>query len=229
MKRLLLLFCVLVIGLQLQAQSTETATSLTKVDSKTLNTLNRFSVTATLGTPSFSSTELKTLNFNKLSQVSLGDLNISYKMNSRMSFGIGTMGSLGNGASGYYNAENNFTSFCDDDDDHDDDLDDMDDIDDEDDDEDCDDDEIGQNLMGSATYKLSNKFPLFFQAAGGYSFSDKAPVYTAMLGYNQKIFAGFGIMAGIRFSDVLHQKPADAVKLVSPGGFKAELGLSWNF
>ena len=83
--------------------------------------------------------------------------------------------------------------------------------------------------MGGVTFKLSEKLPFFVQAAAGYSFGSKAPAYTAMIGYNQKIFAGFGIMAGVRYSDVLHQLPVGAESVVSPAGLKVELGASWNF
>ncbi len=83
--------------------------------------------------------------------------------------------------------------------------------------------------MGSITFKFSKKVPFFVQAAGGYSFGSNAPAYSAMIGYNQKIFKGLGIIGGIRFSDVLHQKPVDAVNMAPSSGIRAELGLSWNF
>lgn len=227
-KSFLLLFLFLGLGLQAQDITKANAPEKAKL-LKLVNSLNKFSFTATTGTPSFSTKELNSLNLNKISSVSLADLNISYKMNSRFSFGISMMGNLGNCTSGFYNQEGAFTTFGDDDDEDDDDeIDDDDDEIDDDDDDECDDDDLG-NLMGSATFKLSDKFPLFVQASGGYSFGNNAPAYTAMIGYHQKIFAGFGILGGIRFSDVLYKKPADAVSVTSSSGFKAELGLSWNF
>lgn len=231
MKRLLL-FVALVCTVSLSAQDLPIGELQPGQNSKFSSMLGKISVTATAGTPTFAMDELGKINFKKLSQVSLSNLNISYKMNPRLSLGVSSMNNLSNSTGGYYNAENQFFTFCDDDDDgiEDDDMEmDDDDGEDENEDGDCDDDEFGQNLMGTATYVLSDKLPFFVQAAGGYSLSGKAPAYSAMIGYNQKIFAGLGIMAGVRFSDVLHKKPADAVKTTSTAGIKAELGLSWNF
>lgn len=236
MKQILLLFCM-ICSVGLMAQDAPTTDLSTAETGKIKSMLGKFSVTATAGTNAFGTSELKNLSADKLTQVSLGELSINYKMNSRFSFGIASMSNLSNGNSGYYNKEGAFVSFCDDDDDDDDELDEIedpfDDDDDEfddDDDEGCDDDDIfGQNLMGSVTVKLSEKLPFFVQAAGGYSLSGNAPAYSAMIGYNQKVFAGIGIIAGVRYSDVLYNKPADAVKVTNSAGLKAELGLSWNF
>ncbi len=239
MKHLLLfLFVICTVGLHGQTTSADlsNAGEETTPLSKASNILNKFSVTASAGSSAFA---LNNLNQVNLKGINIGELNISYRLNRRFSFGVSTMGSLSTSAAGYYNAENTFVSFCDDDDDDDDDDDEIDDDDemddddedDDDEDEDCDDDEIefGQNLMGTVTFKLSEKLPLFIQAGGGYSFAGNAPAYTAMIGYNQRIFSGFGILAGVRFSDVLRQAPKDAIKTVSPAGLKAELGLTWNF
>lgn len=230
MKNVLLL-TFLVLGFGLQAQDVGNINSaskgkLLKLSPKMMNTLNKFSVTASMGTPSFSTKEIGNLNFKKLSNVSISELNLAYKVNNRISIGIGMVGNLGNCNSGYTTAEGTFMPFHSDDDD-DDDHDDDDDDDDYDDDE-CDDDELG-NLMGNITYKLSDKFPLFIQASGGYAFGSNAPAYSAMIGYNQKIFAGIGIIAGIRYSDVLYKKPVDAISVTPSHGLKAEIGLSWNF
>ena len=84
-------------------------------------------------------------------------------------------------------------------------------------------------LMGIFTYKISEKVPFFVQAAAGYSFGSKAPAISAMIGYNQKIFKGLGIIGGIRYSDILRSKPADAVSMAPSSGIRAELGLSLNF
>lgn len=233
MKQLLLLIAM-IFSLGMTAQDLQTANS----KSTFKNVLGKISVTAAAGTPAFGADELKNLNFNKLSQVSLSELNIAYKVNNRFSFGISSMSNLSNVNSGYYNAENQFSSLCNEEDDNDiNDGDDDNDMNDDDDDNDmndgdddgCDDDDFGQNLMGVATFKLSDNLPFFIRAAGGYSFSGNAPAYSAMIGYNQKLFAGFGIMAGIRFSDILYKKPAAAVRLTNSAGLKGEVGLSWNF
>lgn len=230
MKNLFLLFfLILSFGVQAQKEAPAQIAKKSKLSSKVIKTLNRLSVTTTAGTPSFGTKDMSQVNLKKLGNLSLGSLNVSYKMNPRLSFGVSTMGTLANPKSGYYNAKDEFFSYCDDDD-IDDDLDDIDDLDDlDDDDEDCDDDEFGQNILGTVSWKLSNKIPFFIQGGAGYVFSSNAPTYTAMLGYNQKIFAGFGIMAGVRFSDVLYKKPSSAVSTISAASFKAEFGLSWNF
>ena len=121
MKNLLLLF-LLFVGFGLQAQDANVATKTGKFSTfapKLTNALSNFSVSATMGTPSFSMKEIGNINFKKISNVSIADLNISYKMNSRLSFGIDMMGSLGNCKSGYYTPEGTFKSFGDDDDDND--------------------------------------------------------------------------------------------------------------
>ena len=82
--------------------------------------------------------------------------------------------------------------------------------------------------MGTITYKLSQQIPVFVQLAAGYSAGQNAPAYSALIGYHQTIFAGLGITGGIRFSEVLSKIPADAVDF-SRSGFKAELGIHWNF
>lgn len=228
--RFLLLLCLSLCTLGLNAQDDSGAKLTNQKSGKLINTLNKFSVTATAGTNSFATSDLKNLTLNRLSDVSLGQLTVAYKMNSRFSFGISTMGNLSNAKSGYFNAENQFFSYCeDDDDDDDDDHDELDDDEMDDDDEECDDDDEVSNLMGTVTFKLSEKLPFFVQAGAGYTFAGGAPTYTTMIGYNQKIIAGVGIMAGIRYSDVLRQKPADAIRTISGAGLKAELGLSWNF
>ncbi len=220
---ILLLFLFLGFGLHAQNENSE---KLIKLSPKLKNTFAKFSVVATAGTPSFSTTEISTLNLKKVSSLSLADLNISYKMNDRLSFGVSVLGKLGNCSSGYYNQEGGFVAFVHDDDDDDDDEYDDDEYDD---DDECDDDDEMGNLLGSITYKFSEKFPLFVQAAGGYSFESKAPAYSLLLGYNQKLVAGLGIVGGIRFSDILYKKPIDAKSVTNSSGLKAELGLSWNF
>ena len=192
--------------------------------------LNKISVTATAGTPTMAANEISLKRFSNLS---FSNLNISYKMNSRFSFGISTMNNLSRGKAGYYNAEDQFFRFCsEEEEDDDDDMDDDEDGEDENDDDDnegCEDDDFGQNLMGTGTFLLSDKVPFFVQAAAGYSLSGKAPAYSVMAGYSQKIVCGLSLTGGIRFSDVLYNAPADALRTTTTAGFKAEMGLSWNF
>jgi hypothetical protein len=228
MKRInLLILFLLLANLSLFAQQNINDAVESPKNSKVANTLSKFSVTATAATPSVNFKEMNNATLKKAKGISMGELSINYKMNSRISFGLGTMGSLGLCFSGYYNAEGNFVPFSSDDDDENDTEDGDGDDDAEDDDDDC--GEFGDNIMGTFTFKLSEKIPFFVQAAGGYSFGSNAPAYSAMIGYNQKVFKGLGIVGGIRFSDVLYQKPADAVKMAPSSGLRAELGLSWNF
>ena len=192
----------------------------------------RVSLSATMSTPAIGINEFGQLNFRKLGQISLSDLNLSYKLSPRVSIGLSTMNNLSNGIGGYYNKEGQFFSLCDDDeldeDEIPDDPKDSDDIEYENDD-DCHDDEFGQNLMGTFTFKISEESPFFLQVAGGYAFASRSPAYTALIGYNQKIFSGISIRGGVRFSDIMYKKPADAVKTTSTAGLKVELGLGWNF
>lgn len=224
MKKVILLFTVICLTLSfLQAQNPD------EVTTSSLNKLaQRLSFSASMSTPSWNGATQGKLSLRDFSNVNLGELNISYKLNNRLSFGLSNMSNLSNPTSGYYTAENTFVPFCLDDDDDaemDDDLE-MDD--DENDDNDCDDDEFGQNLMGTATFGLSEKIPFFIQVAGGYSFAANAPAYSTVVGYNQKIVGGLGIQAGIRFSDILYKKPVEAVSLSPSHSIRFELGVNWN-
>jgi len=200
--------------------------------SKVSKVLGKFSVTATAASPSFNFNKMNNATYKKAKGNFMGELGISYKLNPRISFGLSTVSSLGLCNSGYYNAEGAFVTFNYDDD-GDDAKDDKDKNEPKDDDNDTDDDGndigFGSNIMGTFTFKISEKVPFFVQATGGFSFGSKAPAYSAMIGYNQKIFKGLGILGGFRYSDILHQKPADAVKMTPSSGIRAELGLSWNF
>ena len=227
---MLLLFA----NLTLSAQQNSTDVVEASKSSKFTNFLTNFSVTATAASPSVNFKEMSNSTLKKSHGISMGELNIMYKLNSRISFGIGTVGSLGLCNSGYYNAEGAFVPFTYDDDDNEQDDDDDDEPNDDDDDNEQEDDddgcgEFGDNLMGTFTYKISEKVPFFVQAAAGYSFGSNAPAYSAMIGYNQKIYKGLGIVGGIRYSDILHQKPAEAVSMAPSSGIRAELGLSLNF
>ncbi len=244
----ILVSLLVVCGINAQDGNTEKktcASACTMPCAKIMKSMSKFSITATAGTPSFAYNALNTSKAGDLLKPNLGELTIAYKMTPRLSFGISTMSGLNNRSAGYFDQEDQFTPFCmedDDDDEHEDEHDDDDDLDDDpddlddddieeehEDDDDCDEGEFGDAIMGSATYKLFEKFPLFVQGAGGYSMVDGAPVYSAMIGYNQKVFAGFGIIAGVRYSDVLHKTPVLAKEVISPAGLKIELGASWNF
>lgn len=176
--------------------------------------LSQFSFTSSIGAPSFNS-------------VSIGELNVSYKLNPKLSLGISAMGSLGDCLEGYYNLEGQFVALNhDDDDDLDEDMDNE--GEDDDDDEACESEGI-ENIMGTITLQLSDQIPVFVQVSGGYSLNSNRPAYSAFIGYTKKVFADLGIVAGLRYSDILYKIPSDAASLVSSSGFKAELGINWNF
>ena len=217
MKKCFLLLIMLTTTILTQAQETETS----KRDSRVRLLLDQISLTTTFGTTSVAVKDLGNAN---LGNITLGELGAAFKTNDHISVGISLTGQLGNCNSGYYNAEGAFEGFdqeneSDDDDDNDDpDMDDLD---------DCE-EGIG-SVMATFTYKLSDKVPVFVQASGGYAFGMNAPTYSAMIGYHQKLFSELGITAGIRFSDILHKIPADAVTVTPSAGLKGEIGFSWNF
>jgi len=150
----------------------------------------------------------------------IAELGASYGLNSNISVGLSAMGGLG--ACGYHNSEGVYVELGENEDDDEDDPDEMED----DNDEECD-SELDA-VMGTLTYKISEQIPVFVQIAGGYSAGQNAPAYSALIGYHQKIFSELGITAGVRFSEVLSDIPADAVDFTR-SGFKAELGIHWNF
>ena len=194
--------------------------------------VKKLSLTASMGTRGFSPAEVNQISVHAFKQINLGELGISYRLNSRFSVGLITMGSLGNCDAGYLNDESGFVSFADelDDDDDMDDPDDPDDIDDDNDvDDDCGEDELGRNVMGTFTFVLSERLPLFIQGAAGYTFSKKAPAYSALVGYRQQLFAGLQLRGGFRYSDVLYSKPAGATSLFHTSAIRPEIGLVWNF
>ncbi|MGB0931119.1 MAG: hypothetical protein ACPGVB_10105 [Chitinophagales bacterium] len=134
------------------------------------------------------------MTFKRMSDVAISQVSFGYKLNDRVSIGLGT-NSLGNCKSGYYNTEGQFVSLNEDDDDEhedmDDDDEDEDEMEDDDDDDECEVEDFGNNILGNITYHLTNN--LFVQAAGGYAFNSKAPVYTAMVGYKYNLACGLGI------------------------------------
>lgn len=192
----------------------------------------KLSLTANVGTRAFAPSKLNQVSTHALKQINLRELGLSYRLTSKLSVGISTIGSLGNCAAGYLDDESRFVPFddlLDDDDDQDetdepdDDLGDMDD-----DDNDCE-EEFGNNVMGTVTFLLSEKLPIYLQVAAGYAFSRKAPAYAAFAGYRQKLFSGLNLTGGIRYSGLLYRKPANAISLVRTTGLRPEVGLSWNF
>jgi hypothetical protein len=227
MKQLLLLLA-LVFTVSLSAQELQTADVQTALAGNFSALMQKFSVTATAGTGYYRN------SLSDLGKLSLGELNIQYKVSPLFSFGIGTIGTIQDDRS-YFNSEGVLVADNDNDDEGcDDGIDDPNDtgnIEEENqngDQNDCNCEGefgFGDNLMGSFTFHLPGKLPFFFQAATGYSFNSQNPAYSVMAGYNQKLFAGFGILAGIRYSDIISSKNY----VSKPGGIKAELGLSWNF
>ncbi|TAK37054.1 MAG: hypothetical protein EPO28_12695 [Saprospiraceae bacterium] len=233
MKQLLLLLALVFTASLAPAQELQTAPA-----GKFSSLTQKISVTATAGTGYYRS------SLSSLGKLSLGELNIQYKASPLFSFGIGTMGAIQNDRS-YFDSEGVLVSACDDgndegiedgndegiEDDGSDDPNDTDNIEEENQDGDqngCDCEGefgFGDNLMGNFTFHLPGKFPFFFQAATGYSFNSQDPFYSVMAGYHQKLFAGFGILAGIRYSDIVSSKNY----VSKTGGIKAELGLGWNF
>ncbi|MDA0194486.1 MAG: hypothetical protein O2887_05745 [Bacteroidetes bacterium] len=150
---------------------------------------------------------------------------------------------MGSCSEGYYNSEGLYIKFDDDDDDDDDQFEDEfegefedgiadfddDDIEDEhEDDGECEDGFGVQNVMATVTYKVSENLPVLVQVAGGYSVGMDAPAISAFVGYNQKIWSNLGVTGGVRYSTVFNKVPFDAVNYTR-SGFKAELGISWNF
>ena len=212
MKQILLLLS-LIFSLSLNAQETE----LTNSTSRFNKAMQGLTVTASVGTGYYQD------HSRQLGSLSLGELSIQYKTNAQLSFGLGTIGALLCDET-YLDDEGNPVEDDDDNDGPEDPDDDMD----EDGEEDCDDFDFGENVMGLATWQFSSQIPFFLRAGAGYSFNTKAPAYTVMLGYNQKLFGGLGLTGGIRYSDIV--KTAKTRNFIAPiGGLKAELGLSWNF
>ena len=201
-------------------------------------------------------TTLQTTPLSSLLNISLGDIQVNYKLSNRFSFGLATSGNFGNCTEGYTNAEGVFTQYAtyssgldldldfddlfefddDDDDDyghsghHNDDDDDDDDYDDDDDDCGGCGQGFGQNILGSFQFQLSDKVPVFVRVNAGYSVTHRAPIYSAFIGYHQKIFSGLGLVGGFQVNDVVRlNTPADALNQTSPLGLKAQMGLAWNF
>lgn len=218
MKNILVLLIIMPFGLFAQNQN---KTDINKI-------INNFSYSFSLATTSY--------GFNNSTQsgwsnIGIGELNVSYKINPKMSVGLGLVSGLGNCNAGFYNEEGSFVPFDDDDDDEGENEEHFDDDDDDDDqngnNDDCQNDL--DNIMATFNYKLSEKLPFFIQTSVGYAISKDAPAYSILLGYNQSLFSSLGLFAGVRYSDILYRKPKGAVSLSGTNGIKAELGVSWNF
>ncbi len=189
----------------------------------TKSLFDQLSFTLKTGTPSIPMSDLGSSG-KQLSNIGIAEIGASFKTSSNFSFGISAMGGLGNCAEGYYDSEGVFIEFEDDEDD--DDMDDRDEDEGEE-DEDCDGEEP-EVLMGTMTYIVSNKVPVYVQASAGYSFDSNAPAYSILVGYNQRLFSQLSLSGGLRYSEVLINVPSDAQDF-SRSGLKAELGLHWNF
>ncbi|MEM9929702.1 MAG: hypothetical protein AAF840_07785 [Bacteroidota bacterium] len=192
----------------------------------------RLSITATAATQAESLSSLGDYNLEKLTNVRLGELSVTYRINERFSLGLGSISGLGV-CGGYTDAEGNFVSFGydDDDDDYEDDDDEEDDEEDdyEDDEDECYDDDFEfENLMAILSVRPFNNLPIFAQVAGGYTFGARAPAYSLMVGARQPLISGLALTGGFRFSDVMHRLPAGATDVLPSSGMRLELGLNWS-
>jgi len=186
-----------------------------------LKLIERISFVGSLGSPSL---DLNTSEYspeNVSNSFTLGELGAAYKLNDKIRIGVSAMGALGNCNCGYFDQEGNYVSFFQDDED-----------DDEEEEEEegpeCEADDF-DNLAATVTLNLFDNFPLFIQATGGYSFVADAPAISAMVGYSQSILDELGVYLGVRFSDVFHDIPSDAISVTSSSGLKLEFGVNWNF
>lgn len=222
MKKLHCLIFTMLFASVLSAQESATESQHTVSDfynTKLKSVLDRYSIAVAIGTPSFPINQLDIIGENGLRNISVAEINLSRKINEKMSFGLSLMSALGNSKEGYYTTDGNYVEWDDGRYEIEDDEDEADEIDDEDE---------PDNIMGTFTYKISEKVPFFIQAAAGYAIEKNAPAYSAMLGYDQPLFAALGLRVGVRYSDVLQKKP-DNVPDFTTRGLKAEVGLSWNF
>lgn len=221
MKKQFTLLCMLIISIAAYAQEPvlpETISEATKIG----KLLNHLSFVGSLGSPTLDLNPSEYNLENASGSFSLGELGVAYKLNDKVRIGVSAMGALGNCNSGYLDGEGNFIGFYADDEE------DEEDEEGEDEDEECEDDAL-DNIAGTVTVTPFDNFPLFLQATVGYSMSADAPAISAMIGYSQTVFSELGVYLGIRFSDVLHHIPSEAVSVTSSSGFKAEFGVNWNF
>ena len=222
MKKLHFLIFMMLFTTLVSAQETTVESNHTVSDfynTKLKPTLDRYSLSVAIGTPSFPINQLDIIVENGVRNISVAEINISRKINEKISFGLSLMSALGNSKEGYHTTDGSYVEWDDGKYEIEDDEDEVDEIDDE--------DEL-DNIMGTFTYKISERVPFFIQAAAGYAIEKNAPAYSAMLGYDQPLFAALGIRVGVRYSDVLQKKPDNVVDFTTRG-LKAEVGLSWNF
>jgi len=186
---------------------------------KAVKLLDQISFVGSLGSPAL---DLNPNEYN-LDQISspfsLGELGAAFKLSDRVRVGISALGILGNCNCGYLDQEGNFIMLY---------ADDEDDEEEEEEGPECESDSF-DNLAGTVTVNLFENFPLFLEATAGYSFVADAPAISAMIGYSRKIFSELGVYLGVRFSDVFHDIPGEAVSVTSSSGLKAEFGVNWNF
>ena len=222
MKRLYSLIFMVLFTTAVSAQETTVESNRTVVDfynTKLKPVLDQYSLAVAIGTPSFPINQLDIISKNGVRNISVAEINISRKINEKLSFGLSLMSALGNAKEGYYTTDGRYVEWDDGRYEIEDDEDEADEIEDEDE---------PDNIMGTFTYKISEKVPFFIQVAAGYAIEKNAPVYSAMLGYDQPLFASLGIRVGVRYSDVLQEKPENVADFTTRG-LKAEVGLSWNF
>jgi len=220
MKKLFTFLCMVIISIAGNAQelvSPETISEVTKIG----KLLDHLTFVGSLGSPTLDLNRSEYNLENASSSFSLGELGVAYKLNDKVRIGISAMGALGNCNSGYLDDEGNFIGFYADDEEDEDEEE-------EEEDEECEDDAL-DNIAGTVTVTPFDNFSLFLQATVGYSIIADAPAISAMIGYSQTVFSELGVYLGIRFSDVFHHIPSEAISVTSSSGLKVEFGVNWNF
>lgn len=228
--------------------TTDTIASLEK---STTPFYKRFSIMGGVGSNSINYNDFSNSSGEDFLEPTLSSIALSYKFTRKFSMGISYMDNIGNSKAGYLNKDGVYEFLSDQNDQLGDEMESDEDDNGNDEGEEGDDDEgeeddagnddngeDGNNnqfenesmaVMLTANYKFSNKVPFFIHAAGGYSFAHMKPAYSVMLGYNQVIFKGLGIYAGVRYSDSSFDTPTGATDISPSDGFKVELGVSYNF
>ncbi len=213
---------VLMALMSLTASAQESASAENTLDlDQAVKLIDRLSFVGSLGSPSIDLNQSEYAPENVSNSFSLGELGAALKLNERVRIGISAMGTLGNCNCGYIDQEGNFISFYTDDEDEDEEED-------EEEGPECESDDF-DNLAATVTLNLFDNIPLFVEATAGYSFVADAPAISAMIGYSQSILDLLGVYLGVRFSDVFHDIPSDAISSTSSGGLKVEFGVNWNF
>ncbi|HHH55036.1 MAG TPA: hypothetical protein ENK91_15340 [Bacteroidetes bacterium] len=196
--------------------------------------VKKFNFIIGMGTNSINQGDFSNISGDDL-EPSFAIVGLGYKFSSKFSVGAAYLNNLGNSKGSYTDKSGTKIYFEGDNiDDQKEDIDETQDEENEDMDteDDMDNTEIGNEAIPvvlTINYKFSDKFPMFLQAAGGYSFGQNKPVYSALLGYNQKIFKGLGVYAGIRYSNAQVKIPSDATNISPFDGMKFEIGSTCNF